>query len=563
MSLDSADRHILVRQSAETWLDEDEKPIAPEPVDARKLYLSAAGAWLDAIGAWTTLPYSEIDKLSIESWEHIAPMGRDQFVKVVYPGYLFPFGHRASLVKLTERKMKDASPSVAGLFQRKFLIIKQPLLRYSSPDFPITEIRVAPIVTPTLSPDPGPLQNTRFVPHVDNAPFQFILHMRDKEDRPLRVTTPLVWVAEQYTDAVDIRTAWKPNARVAFNGQKVAYAAVRKGGDTIAKTDLVTFDAAPFVGGSTPTMVSADVTIDAVEQLSGVGPSRIAFFQKYLDHGFGGPNNAGEVWAQLVRDQVAGDPFAVVPDAPKVMSFGQGAPSGSDKAGGFLQPNVAIGGLSRLKGTVNDLDSVATGDFDPVQFLGSALPKLFGVVELVDLLKAVGVDLNDAPDLVSETLDRIESFTEDLQRAKRLAQEAVDEANRLVRARTAEGGGAAAGGTGRAHRRAVAPDTARLGGRRHPECADVARRSGPGGGGSSPGEPARRARNRRHPDTERGAAPSAGHPQQAPQARGRPADHPGRGGPRRGHRTLSERTRLEQHAVHLSLRVGAEAPIVA
>jgi hypothetical protein len=286
-------------------------------------------------------------------------------------------------------------------------------------------------VTPTLSPDPGPAQNTRFVPHVDNAPFPFILHMRDKEDRPLRVTTPLVWVAEQFTDADQIRSTWQPHARVSFAGQKVAYATVRKGGDTVAKTQLMTFNATPFVGGSTPTMVSADVTIDAVEQLSGVGPTRIAYHQTYLDHGFGAPDNAGEVWAQLVRDQ-AGDLYDVVPDAPKVMSFGQGSPSGSDKAGGFLQPNAAIAGLSRLKGTVNDLDTVASGDFDPAAFLGSALPKLFGVVELVDLLQAVGVSLDDAPDLVSETLDRIEAFTEDLERAKRLVQEAVDEANRLV-----------------------------------------------------------------------------------------------------------------------------------
>src|SRR5690606_32455311 len=162
-----------------------------------------------------------IDKLSIESWEHIAPMGRDQFVKVVYPGYLYPFGHRASLVKLTERKMKDASPSVAGLFQRKFLVVKQPVRRYASSDFPLTEIRIAPTVTPTLSPDPAGGQNSKFVPLVDNEPFQFILHMRDKEDRPVRVTTPLVWVAEQHDDPDDIRKAWQPHARVAFSGQKV------------------------------------------------------------------------------------------------------------------------------------------------------------------------------------------------------------------------------------------------------------------------------------------------------------------------------------------------------
>src|SRR5690606_19560567 len=138
---------------------------------------------------------------------------------------------------------KDASPSVAGLFQRKFLVVKQPVRRYASSDFPLTEIRIAPTVTPTLSPDPAGGQNSKFVPLVDNEPFQFILHMRDKEDRPVRVTTPLVWVAEQHDDPDDIRKAWQPHARVAFSGQKVAYAAVRKGGDTVAKTHVATFDA--------------------------------------------------------------------------------------------------------------------------------------------------------------------------------------------------------------------------------------------------------------------------------------------------------------------------------
>ncbi|MDH5616332.1 MAG: hypothetical protein OEY62_07330, partial [Acidimicrobiia bacterium] len=46
MSLDPDDRHILVRQSAETWLDSKNRPIAPAPVDVTKLYLSSLGAWL-------------------------------------------------------------------------------------------------------------------------------------------------------------------------------------------------------------------------------------------------------------------------------------------------------------------------------------------------------------------------------------------------------------------------------------------------------------------------------------------------------------------------------------
>ena len=63
---------------------------------------------------------------SILEWDNVAPMGRDQYVRVVYPGYLYPIGHQAALVKVTERKMKDVAPSVAGLYQRKFLVIGEP-----------------------------------------------------------------------------------------------------------------------------------------------------------------------------------------------------------------------------------------------------------------------------------------------------------------------------------------------------------------------------------------------------------------------------------------------------
>ena len=85
-------------------------------------------------------------------------MGRDQYVRVVYPGYLFPFGNKTTLVKLTERKMKDAAPSVAGLYQRKFLVVGEPLRTWgkSKRDSPFLEVTVAPLVTPTLAGDPGP-----------------------------------------------------------------------------------------------------------------------------------------------------------------------------------------------------------------------------------------------------------------------------------------------------------------------------------------------------------------------------------------------------------------------
>ena len=418
-SLDGADRHMLVRQSSETWLGADGKRIYPEPVDARSFYVSSLGAWLDFHGAWDTDPYSAGGLMSsIESWDHVAPMGRDQFVKVVYPGYLWPFGHRASLVKLTERKMKTPTDSIAGLYQRMFLVIKEPVKRFDQRDLPFTEVRVVPLVTPTLDPPPsGDDFNTAFVPMVDNVPFVFILHTRDHEDRAARLATPLTWVAAANLDGDAIRAVHAPHATIAADGQKVAFAEVNKGGDTIAPAAAITFDAEPRVGGSTPTMVTADITIDAVEQLSAAGPVAIHYFETYLDAGFGG-SNSGQVWAELKTAVELG--------------FGSGKTSGSDKAGGFIQPDLKVAGLSRLNGTVNDLASTAAGDFNPTQFLAGVLPKLFGLVDLVDILELVGLDLDDAPSVISETLDRIEGFLDDLERAKNMVQDAVTEANKLV-----------------------------------------------------------------------------------------------------------------------------------
>ena len=423
MSLDSADRHMLVRQSAETWIGTD-GPIPPVPVDARAVWLSALGAWLDLHGRWDTRPYTKGTKpmSAILAWDHIAPMGRDQYVRVEYPGYLYPFGHRATLVKLTERKMKKASPSIASLYQRKFLEVGEPTRWFDLPDLPFTEVRLAPLVTPTLDPEPtGQQESEFFFPMADGDRFRFILHCVDQEGRRVRLQAPLLWVADQYRpfSAVDSFYESDPTAKhVPAGGQEVAYAPVAKGGDTMLPTNLLSFGGTAGEGTSTPRLGKAGVLIPAVERLSPVGEVAISYAQPYLDHGFGGAGNAGEVWAKVL-------------DTPE-LKFGD-AGAGSDKAGGFMQPNLMIDGLSRIKGTVGDIDSVATGGFDPAAFLAQiSLPKLFGIVDLLDILALAGIDLDDAPDIVSETLGRIEAFIADLERAKTMVEEAVAEGQRLV-----------------------------------------------------------------------------------------------------------------------------------
>jgi hypothetical protein len=434
MSLDPADRNMLVRQSSETWLGSHNSPIAPVPVAARELWLSALGAWLDLHGAWTTKPYSRAGMTSILAWDEVAPMGRDEYVRVVYPGYLYPLGHQTALVKVTERKMKEVSPSYAGLYQRKFLVIGEPLRTYSDThDFPFLKVGIRPLVTPPLD-DPGAAQDSYFWPKIGGDYFNFTLDNEDHVLGPVPLSTPLLWVAESYEDfaKVDAEYDSNPNRKIAAHGQKVAFAPVHKGGDTVLETESISLRGKAVLGDSRPHMSQAKVLVPAVQQISATGPVPIVYHSLYKSGGFTNPNNTGEIWAAIPLDATqiehAMDETSPLPQ----LKFGAGAPSGSDKAGGFLAPDLPIRGLSRASGTVGDLAGMAKKQFDPTEFLKGALPKLFGIVDLVDLVEAVTGEPLKIPSVASEALDRIEGLLADLQSAKTTAQDAVEEANKLV-----------------------------------------------------------------------------------------------------------------------------------
>ncbi len=439
MSLDPADRHMLVRQSSETLVG-DRGSIDPVPVAAHSLWLSGLGAWLDLHGAWTTKPYSESAIRSILAWDHVAPLGRDQYVRVVYPGYLYPWGHQAALVKVTERKMKDAAPSVAGLYQRKFLVIGERRRTYPDRhDLPFIEVGIRPLVTPVIdepSGTPGDSQDDFFWPKVDRQPFPFIIDGLDHAGQPVRVPQmPLLWVAERFQNFAVVDRAYDadPKRKVATYGQRVAFAPAAKGGDTVVPAATLAFQGKAELGTSTPRMTSAEVVIPAVQQLSPTGPVPIAYHPAYKAHGFTGAANSGELWARVLvqgeqQPEHATDPVVPLP----VLRFGDGAPSGSDKSGGFLTPNVPIRGLSRLTGTVGDAAGMATQSFDPKAYFKDSSPKLFGLIDLGDVTVTVDSDLPRIPKIISEMVGRVEALVEDIGRAAESLADAIAEANRMV-----------------------------------------------------------------------------------------------------------------------------------
>lgn len=105
------------------------------------------------------------DSMSVERWQHWTVLGRDVFAEVVYKGYLFPIGHRASLVKQTERVFlrpagspgEPAGPVRCYLRQRMFIRVARPdkaFPAYGQPNggrmFPADVVQMLTQTTPDI-----------------------------------------------------------------------------------------------------------------------------------------------------------------------------------------------------------------------------------------------------------------------------------------------------------------------------------------------------------------------------------------------------------------------------
>lgn len=151
----------------------------PQPLGVDELTLTALGGSLDAdtsfvppasakvipVGEWIKSSKSGrplFDAFSIERWRQNTRLGRDIRVEVVYKGFLFPVGHRASLVKLTERRFMAgpgglAAGPVAFLVQRFFLRVGSPIKTYPAlghPNggrrWPVERLEILTRVTPDI-----------------------------------------------------------------------------------------------------------------------------------------------------------------------------------------------------------------------------------------------------------------------------------------------------------------------------------------------------------------------------------------------------------------------------
>ncbi|MEU1436308.1 hypothetical protein ABZ438_19750 [Streptomyces sp. NPDC005786] len=102
-----------------------------------RLTLSSLGGSLTAAGSWDTF-----------EWEHLAALGRDRYVRTATKGVLYPFGHRAEFVELTERVFEGTRDgAVAHLRKSTILKVTEPVRSEPADDalraaFPFHEVEI-------------------------------------------------------------------------------------------------------------------------------------------------------------------------------------------------------------------------------------------------------------------------------------------------------------------------------------------------------------------------------------------------------------------------------------
>ncbi|GEL96016.1 hypothetical protein [Cellulomonas composti] len=414
-SLKPPHRRAVVRQSADVRL-----PKAPVPIPVKRLALSSLGAWIDWTGTWVEADIANPPSgtAMVTLYKHQAVMGRDTYVRVEEPGFLFPFGHKCVWVTVTERKIKSRGPSTAFLWQRQFIIVRQPTRLFGGHDSPLAQVTLEPIVTPNLD-DPGPLTKP-FVPKRDGQNFAFTLVTTDRAGKVSTYSAPLTFVPSAIlsspTIQADAETAYAPVRTIDARGQNVSLAVEATPGDTALDLNELEFtatvQAAQFT--SQPRLVQVNAVVPSMRHLAPSAPGvDLVYSPQFLssgDDGFDGANG-GQVFLAL-----AGPPPAV--------DFS----GGSDRSGGFLAPNLVVRGLSRSLGAVGEDGSspgsgLKEGKFDPEKFLDDAFPKLFGLFSLLDILEAIGLGLDDAPDFVTEALDTVSQIVSAADRLRQAAEQ--------------------------------------------------------------------------------------------------------------------------------------------
>jgi len=442
--------------------------VKPVPVKAHLLALSTLGGWLESELSVPIRPAGT----ALSLWRHVATLGRDQHVKVVDEGFLFPWGHRAALIQIVDREFggdpeDDDDGNPAGLVYRQFLLVRQPVVTHgldgvvrdgtqsktqAANEWPFARTEIRTRITPPLV-EPvflGPPSSGCFEPRINNpagapatVPFQFLIRLHTLDGGHVDTLGPAYFVPdESREEGLDgqqsqepvvkvLAAAWaktETKTKLSLGGRRMPLAAPGGAAGTAVGVQAISVHATVLRDDSYAALKAQ--TGEPEDPLHPIGRwvPRIVeadVLPGVVSH-FTGRTASVRVKYQdtyLQADGAGFDPainpgglfLEVVPtevDPPFDFSHG------GDRTGGMVQPSFSMAGLSRESGPVGgagDLMQAAQGGFDPHDFFAGQLsPMIFGVVPLTSLLSGAG----GPPRFIADAVTRLEALASGLQVAE-------------------------------------------------------------------------------------------------------------------------------------------------
>jgi hypothetical protein len=196
-------------------------------VEANTLELTALGANTDLLGQWNR-PDTDPGG-NLVAWHHVAFNGRDQYVKLVTRGWMFPLGHEAALLQISEREILN-DPVNSGWADayvgiRFFIKIIQATKTYPAPgqpfgtnDWPFTSVTFLTLTSPELDPQQAELTNLGTTAFLDDSsspdtqallltsahqPVVWAIKATDIGGNELHLQVPLVFVHGEAFEVVE------------------------------------------------------------------------------------------------------------------------------------------------------------------------------------------------------------------------------------------------------------------------------------------------------------------------------------------------------------------------
>jgi hypothetical protein len=159
---------------------------------------------------------------ALQTWKHRANLGRDNHVKLVTKGYLYPFGIEAALVIQTDRAFiqDEGKHFVAPLLKTAYIEIPRfGNIAIGHSESPFVSLRVTTERTPPLDiPKSGNLSEYEwrdyFVPMVDGEPFKFAHVGIDWADKQHYAEMPMIFVSNRARSSDGLIYEPNPDGRV-------------------------------------------------------------------------------------------------------------------------------------------------------------------------------------------------------------------------------------------------------------------------------------------------------------------------------------------------------------